>query len=66
VFVYASGPLGAEQTSRLGLRDPMASGIKCGSHGDKNNKKKSCTVPWLSLKAKIESGQRGDQVMGGD
>jgi hypothetical protein len=26
---------------RLGSRDPMASGVKCGPHGGKNNKMKS-------------------------
>jgi hypothetical protein len=39
--VYASGPPGVEQTSRLGSRDPVASGIKCGPHGGKNSKTKS-------------------------
>jgi hypothetical protein len=34
-------PSGVEKTSRLGSRDPMASGIKCGSHGGKNGKMKS-------------------------
>jgi hypothetical protein len=55
-----------EQTSRLGSRDPVASGIKCGWHGGKNSKTKSSTVPWLSLKAMIEPGRRGGQVMSGD
>jgi hypothetical protein len=27
--VYASGPPGVEQTSRLGLRDSVTSGMKC-------------------------------------
>jgi hypothetical protein len=26
-------PPGVEKTSRLGSRDPMASGVKCGPHG---------------------------------
>jgi hypothetical protein len=34
-------PPGVEKTSRLRLRDPMASGIKCGPHGGKNGKMKS-------------------------
>jgi hypothetical protein len=34
-------PLGVEQTSRLGSRDPVASGIKCGLHGGKNSKTES-------------------------
>jgi hypothetical protein len=32
---------GVEKTSRLGSRDSVASRIKCGSHGGKNNKMKS-------------------------
>jgi hypothetical protein len=34
-------PLGVEKTSRLRSRDPVASGVKCGPHGDKNGKMKS-------------------------
>jgi hypothetical protein len=30
-----------EKTSRLGSRDPVASRVKCGPHGGKNNKMKS-------------------------
>jgi hypothetical protein len=59
-------PPGVEKTSRLGLRDPVASGIKCGSHGGKNSKMKSWTVSWLSLKTKIEPGLRWSRVMSGD
>jgi hypothetical protein len=59
--IYTGG-----QTSRLGSRDPVADGIKCGSHDDKNNKMKSWTVPWLSIKAKIEPGRCEGQVMSGD
>jgi hypothetical protein len=64
--VYASGSLGVEYTSKLGLRDPVASEIKCGPHGGKNSKIKSWTVPWLSLKTKVKPGRRGGQVMSGD
>jgi hypothetical protein len=64
--VHVDGPPGVEQTSRLGSRGPVANGIKCGPHGGKNSKTKPWTVPWLSLKAKIKSGQRGGQVMSGD
>jgi hypothetical protein len=32
---------GVEKTSRLRSRDPMASGVKCGPHGGKNNNMKS-------------------------
>jgi hypothetical protein len=34
-------PPGVEKTSRLGSRDPAASGVKCGPHGGKNSKTKS-------------------------
>jgi hypothetical protein len=34
-------PTGVEKTSRLGSRDPVASGVKCGPHGGKNSKMKS-------------------------
>jgi hypothetical protein len=47
-------PPGVEKTSRLGSRDPVASGVKCGPHGGMNNKMKSWTVSWLSLKTKGE------------
>jgi hypothetical protein len=59
-------PLGVEKTSRLGSRDPVASGVKCGPHGGKNSEMKSWTVSWLSLKTKVEPGLRGSRVMSGD
>jgi hypothetical protein len=34
-----SGASGVE-TSRLGLRDPVASGVECGPHGGKKSKMK--------------------------
>jgi hypothetical protein len=37
-------PQGVEKTSRICSRDPVASGVKCGLHGGKNNKMKSCTI----------------------
>jgi hypothetical protein len=33
-----------ERTSRLGSRDQVASGVKCGLHGGKNDEMKSWTV----------------------
>jgi hypothetical protein len=57
---------GVEKTSRLRSRDPVASGVKCGQHGGMNNKMKSWTVSWLSLKTKVEPGLRGSRVMSGD
>jgi hypothetical protein len=59
-------PQGVEKTSRLGSRDPVASGVRCGPHGGKNSKTKSWTVSWLSLKTKVEPGHRGSRVMSGD
>jgi hypothetical protein len=58
-------PPGVE-TSRLGSRDPVASGVKCGPHGGKNSGTKSRTVSWLSLKTKVEPGLRGSRVMSSD
>jgi hypothetical protein len=55
-----------ENTSRLRSRDPVASGVKCGPHGGKNNKMKSWTVSCSSLKTKVELGLRGGHVMSGD
>jgi hypothetical protein len=55
-----------EKTSRLGSRDPVASGVKYRPHGGKNRMMKSYTVSWLSLKTKVELGLRGSQVMSGD
>jgi hypothetical protein len=59
-------PPGVEKTSRLRLRDPVASGVKCGPHGGMNSKMKSWTVFWLSLKTKVEPGLCGNKVMSGD
>jgi hypothetical protein len=59
-------PPGVEKTSWLRSRGPVASGVKCGPHGGKNNKRKSWTVSWLSLKIKVEPGLCGSRVMSGD
>jgi hypothetical protein len=56
-------PLGVEKTSRLGSRDPVASGVKCEPHGGMNSKMTSWTVSWLSLKTKVEPGLHGSRVM---
>jgi hypothetical protein len=56
-------PPSVEKTSRLGSKDPVASGVKCGPHGGMNSKMKSWTVSWLSLKTKNETGLRGSRVM---
>jgi hypothetical protein len=55
-----------EKTSRLGSRDPMASGVKYGPHGGKNIKMKLRTASWLGHKTKVEPGLRESQVMSGD
>jgi hypothetical protein len=55
-----------EKTIRLGSRDPVASGFKCGPHGGKNGKMKSWAVSYLSLKIKVEPGLSGGRVMSGD
>jgi hypothetical protein len=55
-----------EKTSRLRSTDPVASRVKCGSHGGKNGKMKSRTVSWLSHKTKVEPGLHRSQVMSGD
>jgi hypothetical protein len=57
---------GVLKTSRLGSRDPVASGVKCEPHGGKNGNMKSWTVSWLSLKTKVEPGLCGSRVMSGD
>jgi hypothetical protein len=38
-----AGPPRSGQTGRLGSRDPVASGVKCGQHGGKKSKMKSWT-----------------------
>jgi hypothetical protein len=58
-------PPGVEKTSRLGSRDQVASGVKCGPHSGKNSETKLWTVSWLSFKTKVEPGLRGSQVMSG-
>jgi hypothetical protein len=59
-------PPGVEKTSRLRSRDLVANGVKCEPHGSKNDKMKSWTVSWLSLKTKVEPGLCGSRVMSGD
>jgi hypothetical protein len=59
-------PPGVEKTSRLGSRDPVANRFKCEPHGGKNDKMKSWTISWLSLKTKVEPGLCGSRVMSGD
>jgi hypothetical protein len=59
-------PPSVEKTSKLGSRDPVASGFMFGPHGGKNSKTNSWTVSWLSLKTKVESGLRGSRVMSSD
>jgi hypothetical protein len=42
-----TGPPRSGETSRLGSRDPVASGVKCGPHGGKKSKTKS----WIGVGA---------------
>jgi hypothetical protein len=55
-----------EKISRPDSRDPVASGVKCGPHGGKNDNMKSWMVSWLSFKIKVDPGLRGSRVMSGD
>jgi hypothetical protein len=55
-------PPSVEKTSRLGSRDSMASGDKCGPHGGKNGKMKLRTISWLSLKTKVQPDYVGAQL----
>jgi hypothetical protein len=64
--VISVRPPGVDKTSRLSLRDQVASGVKCGPHGGMNSKMNSWTVSWLRLKTKVEPGLRGSRVMSGD
>jgi hypothetical protein len=64
--VVAGEASSVEKTSKLGSRDLVASGVKCGPHGGMNSKMKSWTVSCLSLKTKVEPGLRGSRVMSGD
>jgi hypothetical protein len=59
-------PPGVQNTSRLGSRVLVASGVKCGPHGGKNSGTKSWMVFWLSLKTKVEPGLCGSRVISGD
>jgi hypothetical protein len=59
-------PPGAEKISRLGSGQPVASRVKYGPHGGKNDKMKLRRFSWLSHKTKVEQGLSGRQVMSGD
>jgi hypothetical protein len=57
-----------EKTSRLGWRDLVSSGVKCGLHSVKNDKMKSWMVIWLSLKPRSSEdfvGAESSVVIGG-
>jgi hypothetical protein len=57
---------GVKKTSRLHSRDPVASGLKCGPHGGKNNKMKSVDGFLVEPQNQGRAGLRGSQVMSGD
>jgi hypothetical protein len=41
IGLHLAGPSRSGETSRLDSRDPVASGVKCKSHGGKKRKMKS-------------------------
>jgi fructose-1-phosphate kinase PfkB-like protein len=49
-------PPGVEKTSRLGSRDSVVSGVKCGPYDGKNSELKLWMVSLLSLKTKVGPG----------
>jgi hypothetical protein len=55
-----------EKTIRLGSRDLVARGVKCGPHGGKNNKVKSVDSFLFEPQTKDEPRLRGSRVMSGD
>jgi hypothetical protein len=64
--IHTGGPLGVERSTRLGSRDPVVDGVKCGLHGGKNSKTRSWILSWFSLKTNVEPRRRGSRVMSGD
>jgi hypothetical protein len=52
-----AGPSRSRETSRLGSRDPVASGVKCGPHSGKKSKTKS----WTEVQG---SGSRSESARG--
>jgi hypothetical protein len=56
-----AGPLRSGETSRLGSRDPVASGVKCGPHGGKKGKMKSSTGAGVGLQLTTGVCMRGLQ-----
>jgi hypothetical protein len=59
-------PLGVEKTSRIRLTDPVASRVKCGPQGGKNNKMKSVEGFLVEPQNQGRAGLCGSQVMSGD
>jgi hypothetical protein len=51
-------PPGDGVTSRLGLRDPVADGTKCGPYGGKKSKTKSCRRSRCNVAAKSLNEER--------
>jgi hypothetical protein len=54
-----AGPPRSGETSRLGSRDPVASGVKCGLHGSKESKTKSWTGAGAGKRLTTEVCTRG-------
>jgi hypothetical protein len=54
-----AGPLRSAETSRLDSRDPVASGVKCGTHGGKKSKTKSLIGAGAEWRLKTRICMRG-------
>jgi hypothetical protein len=59
-------PPGVEKTSRLGSRDPVASGVKYKPHGGKNSNLTSVDGFLVEPQNQGRAGTSWDQVMSGD
>jgi hypothetical protein len=54
-----AGPSRSGETSRLGSRNPVACGVKCGPHGGKKRKMKSSIGAGAGLRLTTEVCMRG-------
>jgi hypothetical protein len=50
-----AGPPRSGETSRLDLRDPVASGVKCGPHGGKKTRRSRRLEPVQGSDSRLES-----------
>jgi hypothetical protein len=59
------GPLGDGESSRLGWRDPMDSGTRCGPHGGETRKTNSWTIELVHGGGRVKRpGERPDRACG--